>query len=250
MRCCRKILGITTTGSAILHLMKIVFICVTCNRDCHLVAPQVTTDVVSQWSVFPSSHYTEGDRWWILSWVFFIRPKYDNADSGNLLVNPESWTLELSSRNPESSTWNPKSTAFQSLSYLGWHYPFAMRIVVCYAAVLCVITQRSFLETKMASLFAFLHVIGHFRVPKTLTFKMRLGAQPFLWKWVSFAWEWKTISISKAEHLFSFWNRVPAELGNGLFTNGLRVFTRDRYSCATKRMRCKMPSFIHLHTWL
>ena len=33
--------------------------------------------------------------------------------------------------------------------------------------------------------------IGHFRVPKTLTFKMRLGAQPFLWKWVLFAWEWK-----------------------------------------------------------
>ena len=29
--------------------------------------------------------------------------------------------------------------------------------------------------------------IGHFRVPKTLTFKMRLGAQPFLWKWVLFA---------------------------------------------------------------
>ena len=26
--------------------------------------------------------------------------------------------------------------------------------------------------------------IGHFRVPKTLTFKMRRGAQPFLWKWV------------------------------------------------------------------
>ena len=159
MRCRRKILGITTTGSAILHLMKIVFICVTCNRDCHSVAPQVTTDVVLQWSVIPSSHYTEGDRWWILSWVFFIRPKYDSADSGNLLVNPESWTSELSSRNPESSTWNPKSTAFQSLSYLGWHYPFAVSIVVCYTAVFCVITQRSFLETKMASLFAFLHVI-------------------------------------------------------------------------------------------
>ena len=30
--------------------------------------------------------------------------------------------------------------------------------------------------------------IGHFRVPKTLTFKMRLGEQPFLWKWVLFAW--------------------------------------------------------------
>ena len=45
---------------------------------------------------------------------------------------------------------------------------------------------------------------------------MRLGAQPFLWKWVLFAWEWKMISISKAEHLPSFWNRGPEELGNGL----------------------------------
>ena len=59
-------------------------------------------------------------------------------------------------------------------------------------------------------------LIGHFRVLKTLTFKMRLGAQPFLWKWVSFAWEWKMISISKAEHLPSFWNRGQGELGNGL----------------------------------
>ena len=56
---------------------------------------------------------------------------------------------------------------------------------------------------------------GDFRVPKTLTYKMKLGAQPFLWKWVLFAWKWKTISISKAEHLPSFWNRGPWELGNG-----------------------------------
>ena len=59
--------------------------------------------------------------------------------------------------------------------------------------------------------------IGHFWVPKTLTFKMRPSAQPFLWKWVLFAWEWKIISISKAEHLTSFWYRGPGELGNGLF---------------------------------
>ena len=59
---------------------------------------------------------------------------------------------------------------------------------------------------------------GHFRVPKTLTFKMRPSAQPFLWKWVLFAWEWKIISISKAEH---FWYRGLGELGNGLFNNGL-----------------------------
>ena len=46
---------------------------------------------------------------------------------------------------------------------------------------------------------------------------MRPSAQPFLWKWVLFAWEWKMISISKAEHLPSFSNRSPGELGNGLF---------------------------------
>ena len=44
---------------------------------------------------------------------------------------------------------------------------------------------------------------------------MRLGAQPFFWKWVLFAWEWKMISISKAEHLPSLWNRDLGELGNG-----------------------------------
>ena len=57
--------------------------------------------------------------------------------------------------------------------------------------------------------------IGHFRVPKTLTFKMRPSVQPFLWKWVLFAWEWKIISISKAEYLTSFWYRGPEELENG-----------------------------------
>ena len=39
----------------------------------------------------------------------------------------------------------------------------------------------------------------------------------FLGKWVLFAWEWRIISISKAEHLTSFWYRGPGELGNGLF---------------------------------
>ena len=64
-------------------------------------------------------------------------------------------------------------------------------------------------------------LIDHFRVPKTVIFKMRLGAQLFLWKWVLFAWEWKMISTSKAEHLPSFWNRGPGELGNGLLA---RIF--------------------------
>ena len=43
-----------------------------------------------------------------------------------------------------------------------------------------------------------------------------LDAQPSLWKWVLFAWEWRIICISKAEHLTSFWYRGPGELGNGL----------------------------------
>ena len=58
--------------------------------------------------------------------------------------------------------------------------------------------------------------IGHFRVPKTLTFKMRPSVQPFLWKWVLFAWEWKIICKSKTEHL-TFWYIGLGELGNGLF---------------------------------
>ena len=58
--------------------------------------------------------------------------------------------------------------------------------------------------------------IGHFRVLPGLCIKTRLGAQLFLWKWVLFAWEWKIISISKVEHLTSFWYRGPGELGIGL----------------------------------
>ena len=61
-----------------------------------------------------------------------------------------------------------------------------------------------------------LHLIGHFRVPKTLTFKMRPSAQPVLWKWVLFTWEWKIISISKADHLTLFSYRGPRVIGNGL----------------------------------
>ena len=43
---------------------------------------------------------------------------------------------------------------------------------------------------------------------------MRPSAQPFLWTWVLFAWEWKILFISKAKHLTLFWNRGQGELGN------------------------------------
>ena len=55
------------------------------------------------------------------------------------------------------------------------------------------------------------------QIQKTLTFKMRPSAQPFLWKWVLFAWESNILFISKVEHLTSFWYRGPGELGNGPF---------------------------------
>ena len=63
-----------------------------------------------------------------------------------------------------------------------------------------------------------LKTVGHFRVQKTLTFKIRPSAQPCLWKWVLFALEWKIISIWKAEHLTSFSYRGPGELGNDIFS--------------------------------
>ena len=50
--------------------------------------------------------------------------------------------------------------------------------------------------------------VGHFRVPKTLTFKMRLGAQLNF-----FFMRMKMISISKAELLPLFWNRGPGNSG-------------------------------------
>ena len=52
------------------------------------------------------------------------------------------------------------------------------------------------------------------------------SAQPFLWKRVLFAWEWKIICISKAEHLTSFWYRGPGELGNGLLKSQAKVSRR------------------------
>ena len=83
----------------------------------------------------------------------------------------------------------------------------------------------------------------HFRVPKTLTFKMRLGAQPFLWKWVLFPWEWKIISILKLEYLPSFWNRGPRELVNGLLYR--EVLLRS-YLFRPVKLRLKhCPSFTY-----
>ena len=83
-----------------------------------------------------------------------------------------------------------------------------------------------------------LNTVGYFRVHPGLCIKTRLGTHPFLWKWVLFAWEWKIISIacsiSKVEHLTSFWYRGPGELENGLLACDRRFDwqIRDKALCA------------------
>ena len=77
-------------------------------------------------------------------------------------------------------------------------------------------------------------ITGHFWVSKTLTFK------PVLWKWVWFAWKWKIISISKAEHLTWFWYRGPGEPGNGFFNltweTVLAKMLSESYFCQTRSL--------------
>ena len=60
--------------------------------------------------------------------------------------------------------------------------------------------------------------IGHFRVPKNLTFKARLSAKPLIWKWFLIMMQIKLIFTTKVSHLASFWKWDLLELGNGLFT--------------------------------
>ena len=90
--------------------------------------------------------------------------------------------------------------------------------------------RRNFKGLRRGSQVYFLNCAnGPLPSSKNPHFQMRLGAQPFLWKWVLFAWEWKMISISKAEHLPSFWNRGPGELGNGLITAAVDFGEKMRY---------------------
>ena len=69
------------------------------------------------------------------------------------------------------------------------------------------------------------------------------SAQPFLWKRVLFAWEWKIICISKAEHLTSFWYRGPGELGNGLLKSQAKVSRRT-----AKVVRTDLANSRHFET--
>ena len=60
-------------------------------------------------------------------------------------------------------------------------------------------------------------LIGHFRVPPSLCFKTRVGAQPLIWKSFFILTQIKLIFTRKVVHLASFWKWVFLELGTGLF---------------------------------
>ena len=127
----------------------------------------------------------------------------------------------------ESRFWNPRNFCPWNLGY----GKFYLRNPKSWALESEIQLKVSWIPPTM----------GHFRVPPTLTFKMRLGAQPFLWKWVLFAWEWKMISISKTEHLPSFSNRGPGELGNGLF--GLISSSSLYSSIGSFYVSVKLPAY-------
>ena len=63
---------------------------------------------------------------------------------------------------------------------------------------------------------AALDLIGHFRVPKNLTFKTRLSAKPLIWKWFLILMQIKLIFTTQVSHLASFWKWDVLELGSGL----------------------------------
>ena len=74
--------------------------------------------------------------------------------------------------------------------------------LLCVHRISVDIFTRKRLSLEQAKKTVLYHIIGLFRVPRTLTFKTRLGAQPILWKWVLFAWEWKMISQGHPTTIF------------------------------------------------
>ena len=71
---------------------------------------------------------------------------------------------------------------------------------------------------------------------------MRPSAQPFLWKWVLLLWKWKIISISKAEHLTSFWYRGPGSSEMAF----CRQSSPDSSPVLSRRVRLRLRDFLIL----
>ena len=119
-------------------------------------------------------------------------------------VWPRIWPRRFSALNP-----SPRSWIFTSVSVDSSPRSYS---------------PRSRVLARLASLAQ----IGHFRVPKNLTFKARLSAKPLIWKWVLIMMQIKLIFTTKVWHLSSFWKWDFLELGNGLIGELARRLQKSR----------------------
>ena len=89
-------------------------------------------------------------------------------------------------------------------------------------------------------------LIGHFRVPKNLTFKTRLSAKPLIWKWFLILMQIKLIFTTQVSHLASFWKWDVLELGSGLLNVGYRGKRESKriLSLALPSSRFAFPLFV------
>ena len=85
-------------------------------------------------------------------------------------------------------------------------------------------TKRLLKHSKQTEEF-FSNWIGNFRVAFCLCFKVSPSVKPFIWKLVLFTCKWtnicmwiELISIWKASHQDSLWNRGKRQLGNQLLS--------------------------------
>ena len=70
--------------------------------------------------------------------------------------------------------------------------------------------------------------IGHFRISLNLCLKARLGAQPFIWKWIKLLFIFKIKNetpFHMVVHQASLWWRGMGELGNGLLKVGVTIWS-------------------------
>ena len=86
------------------------------------------------------------------------------------------------------------------------------------------------------------YLIGHFRVPKTLTFKMRLGAQPTLWKWVYLEPKKKFyVSPSNFSNVWIFWGwgrlRLQRLRGSRMWTLNYLTMVYDRMRITRRKVK-------------
>ena len=127
----------------------------------------------------------------ISGFAFSLALKQRLGENGNDLCNASDWreqSFNQSEAFPSSWKWHVISMEF----------------------------LRSFLRCHFAGKLEVAPRIGHFRVPKSFTFKTRLSTKPLLWKWVLIMMQIKLISATKVSLLASFWKWNFLELGNGL----------------------------------